>query len=170
MQNRLTDEYKAQQKDLHKNEHYGTSSTIYKDHIKSVIDVFNPETVLDYGCGKGLSASFITKPLTLYDPCIKGRDTLPKPSEMVICTDVLEHIEPDCLGSVLDHLKELTLTVGFFSIHTGPAKKVLSDGRNAHLIQEDFRWWLPKLWERFDILSYNRGGGGFYVIVVPRGE
>lgn len=166
----LTSEYKDQQKQLHEsNVSYGTSSTIYKSQISGLIDFFKPAGVLDYGCGKGRAADFITKPLALYDPCIAGRDSPPKPSAMVICTDVLEHIEPDCLVSVLDHLKDLTLRLGFFAIHTGPALKILNDGRNAHLIQEDFRWWLPKLWERFDILSYNQSGAGFYVIVVPRG-
>lgn len=167
----LTDNYKDQQRQLHEsNNFYGTSSGIYKNEICALINATNPAAVLDYGCGKGGSASFIKKPLTLYDPCIPGRDAKPLPADMVICTDVLEHIEPEFLDSILDDLQRLTKSIGFFSIHTGPAKKVLIDGRNAHLIQEEFRWWLPKLWERFEIMAYNRAGGGFYVIVVPRGK
>ena len=167
---RLTDEYKEQQKELHEsNKNYGTSSFIYKSHILGVIDFFKPKNVLDYGCGKGLSKQFIDTPLTLYDPCIKGLDSDPDSADLVICTDVLEHIEPECLDDVLDHLQKLTDLAGFFSIHTGPAIKILSDGRNAHLIQQEYNWWLPKIWSRFDLVSYGRGGGGFYVIVTKRG-
>lgn len=166
----LTDNYKEQQRQLHdSNDSYGTSSGIYKNEICSIITQVNPVDVVDYGCGKGLSKAFINKPLTLYDPCIAGRDTRPEPADMVICTDVLEHIEPELLDNVLDDLQRLTKKVGFFAIHTGPAKKVLSDGRNAHLIQEEYRWWLPRLWDRFDIMAYNRAGGGFYVIVGLKG-
>jgi len=45
------------------------------------------------------------------------------------------------------------------------AVKVLPDGRNAQLIQEDFRFWLPKLWTRFDIKKLCHPEGGFYVTI-----
>lgn len=167
----LTDNYKDLQTQLHtSNSSYGTSSFIYKDQINELINVSGAKTALDYGCGKGLSLAFVNIPLTLYDPCIKERSTPPVPADIVICTDVLEHIEPDCLDSVLRDLKRLTLSVGFFSIHTGPAVKVLADGRNAHLIQEGEGWWLPKLRVLFNIVSCDKSGGGFYVKVTPKGE
>lgn len=54
---------------------------------------------------------------------------------------------------------------GFFTISTVPAIKKLPDGRNAHLIVEDYRWWLPKIWERFNITVYQNLGTEFSVIV-----
>jgi hypothetical protein len=75
----------------------------------------------------------------------------PFPAELVCCIDVLEHIEPDKIDAVLDHLKSLTQGIAFLSIDTGPAKKTLSDGRNAHLIQEGWLWWLPKIDARWDV-------------------
>ena len=83
---------------------------------------------------------------------------------MVACIDVLEHIEPAYLTGVLDDLKRLTEGVAFLSIHTGPAVKVLSDGRNAHLIQQPMEWWLPQIWERFDLQTVQLMEQGFYVI------
>lgn len=74
---------------------------------------------------------------------------------MVACIDVLEHIEPDYLEDVLDHLESLTEVILFCSIHTGPAGKTLDDGRNAHLIQQPYTWWLPKLWDRFEVQSFQ---------------
>ena len=70
---------------------------------------------------------------------------------MVVCIDVLEHIEPEFLEDVLDHLQTLTQHILLCSIHMGPAGKVLDDGRNAHLIQQPMSWWMPKIFERFQV-------------------
>jgi len=78
---------------------------------------------------------------------------------------VLEHIEPEFLDNVLDDLKRVTQAAIFCTIHTGPAVKTLSDGRNAHIIQQPMQWWLPKLWDRFDLQSVQvTGEHAFYVI------
>ena len=90
-----------------------------------------------------------------YDPGIKGKDSLPEPAQMVVCIDVLEHIEPDHLPAVLNHLKELTREVLYLTVACYPAQKHLADGRNAHLIIEPPSWWLPKLLERFHLESYQ---------------
>ena len=84
---------------------------------------------------------------------------------MVACTDVLEHIEPDCLDHVLDHLCELAENVAFLVVATAPAQKTLADGRNAHLIVESARWWLPKLIERWDIQSFRTRPEGLFMFV-----
>ena len=55
-------------------------------------------------------------------------------ADLVCCIDVLERVEPHRLDNVLADLRRVTTTVGFFTVHTGPAVKTLSDGRNAHLI------------------------------------
>jgi len=41
--------------------------------------------------------------------------------------------------------------------------KVLPDGRNAHLIQQPAGWWLPKILERFELVTFNRMPQGFWV-------
>ena len=105
-----------------------------------------------------------------YDPCVEAYSTPPAPAEMVCCCDVLEHIEEDKIDAVLDHLMQLTEAVGFFSISTGPAKKNLSDGRNAHILQRPAEWWLPRLMARFDLQTFQVSGPQeFYVVVYARG-
>jgi len=88
---------------------------------------------------------------------------------MVACIDVLEHIEPDYLERVLDHLASLAEGVIFLSIDTGPAQKVLSDGRNAHLIQQPMSWWMPKIFERWEVQSLQQSSeSGFFVVATAK--
>ena len=89
----------------------------------------------------------------------------PNPADIVACTDVLEHIEPECLEDVLADLRQVTKRLGFFTIATRPAKKFLADGRNAHLIQQDAKWWIERLWKHFKIQQFNDLGGELLVIV-----
>jgi hypothetical protein len=53
----------------------------------------------------------------------------------------------------------------------GPAGKVLSDGRNAHLIQKPTSWWLEKFIKYFDVLclmEHQMMGNGFWLVVKPK--
>ena len=86
-----------------------------------------------------------------YDPAIEGKNKVPLPADLVVCTDVLEHIEPEYLDSVLVHLASLTQLASFFVVHTGPAQKELADGRNAHLTIENSEWWRRKIGAYFQV-------------------
>jgi hypothetical protein len=69
---------------------------------------------------------------------------------MVVCTDVLEHIEPEHLDAVLRHVCSLAKKAVFLQIATRPAKKCLPDGRNAHLTVQSAEWWLAKIPARIE--------------------
>ena len=162
----ISQEYLKQQHELHKNGDYGTSSGKWAKMICELANANAVTSMLDYGCGHGfLKKSLQGANISEYDPCIKGKDSPPTPSELVVCTDVLEHIEPDCLDNVLDHLQSLTMRCGFFVIATRPAKKILADGRNAHLIQQSHEWWLPKIFLRWKLRAFRDFGGCFMLIV-----
>lgn len=137
-----------------------------------MIDLMELDRVLDYGCGRNQSLTRTLKPNRKieyqgYDPGVPEMSEEPKPSQLVVCIDVLEHIEPDCLDDVLDHLESLTEVCLFATVHTGPAGKVLPDGRNAHLIQRPSDWWLPKFTERFTLQGFHRRSStGFEVVLM----
>jgi hypothetical protein len=166
----ITDEYRKQQEKLHENPNYGVASVSFAPLVTNLINTLQIDEMLDYGAGKGRLAESI-KPdrklkIELYDPARPEWSDVPNPRQFVTCIDVLEHIEPNLLENVLDDLKRVTEEYGFFTIHTGPAVKTLPDGRNAHLTQEDYKWWLPKLWDRFDIhMMSHTSSTGFYVVV-----
>lgn len=132
---------------------------------------YSCKTLLDYGSGQGLTKKRIVDRygdkynIREYEPGIPGKDVLPEPADFVICTDVLEHIEPELIGNVLDHLKQLTLKAAFFQVSTVKAKRILNDGRNAHLIVESAEWWYHKLQKRYRIINWyeTKQAGGYYM-------
>jgi 2-polyprenyl-3-methyl-5-hydroxy-6-metoxy-1,4-benzoquinol methylase len=126
----------------------------------SFYEKWQPKTVLDYGCGKGAILNHLreTLPSTIwhgYDPAVdEFRKIMNAQYNCVFSNDVLEHIEPNCLDSVLDHIWSLAEKNLWLRIDTKPARKTLMDGRNAHLILEDKDWWTNKLSQRAGKIVY----------------
>jgi len=172
--NLISPEYLAQQAHLHATTNYGVASIKYAPLVTEIINRLEISHLLDYGCGKNMNLGKHIKPnhklqYQAYDPCVEELSGLPVPAQMVACIDVLEHIEPDCLDNVLDHIAKLTEAVAFLTVHTGPAGKTLPDGRNAHIIQEPMEWWLPKLLQRFELQTVQvRHHQAFYVVGFPK--
>lgn len=161
----ISPEYRELNRQLHEDrDDYGRSGENYAEMVLQIATAIKAETILDYGCGKQTLANKLPHaPIIGYDPCIQGLDEPPAPADMVVCTDVMEHIEPDLLDNVLDDLQRLTKKVLFVTVATRPAKKTLADGRNAHLIVEPYDWWLPKFISRFRLDTFNRIGDGMFV-------
>lgn len=168
----ISDEYRRQQTKLHENPNYGVASIHFAPIVSKVCNQYGVEELLDYGCGKANLATHLdvdhAMQVQLYDPAIPEWADEPEPCEMVACIDVLEHIEPSLLDNVLDDLKRCTVRIGVFTISTVFAEKTLDDGRNAHLIVRPMEWWLPKIWERFEIHVVQRTADGFFVLVMAK--
>jgi len=167
----ISDEYRRMQEELHRNPEYGVASVHYAPIVAAILAQAHATELLDYGAGKGRLGETLRNqikgPLTIhhYDPAIPEWSASPAPCKFVACIDVLEHIEPHLLDNVLDDLKRVTAGVGVFTVHTGAAVKVLSDGRNAHLIQQPPDWWLPKIMRRFEVVNCGVLPGGFWIHV-----
>jgi len=160
---RISPEYQAQQEHLHATTNYGIASIKYAPLVTEIINKLEVDHLLDYGCGKRMNLLKHIKPKGAlkyqgYDPGAGDPELAgePIPAQMVACIDVLEHIEPDYLDNVLDHLQSLTEMVVFLTVHCGPAGKTLPDGRNAHLIQKPMDWWLPKLTSRWEVQTVQK--------------
>ena len=179
----ISPEYAALNAELHRQkESYGGIFT-NAANFSRVADYYGTKDILDYGCGKGVLAKALSWMIKEYDPAIPGKDGPAEPADIVVCRDVLEHIEPECLEAVLSDLVRCVKKVGLFTIATGPSWKTLADGRNAHLIQRSCAWWREKLSAYFSIDgiqgraqitgSGNRmfiGGSTVCIVVRPKGE
>ena len=151
----ISPEYAALNEELHlRCPTYGTNNTQhYIGIIRQLMDCLKTRDILDYGCGKGDLRRLLSFPIKEYDPAIPGKNGRPEPADIVVCTDVLEHVEPACLNDVLSDLRRCVKVVGLFIIPTHASSKFLADGRNAHLTQKPKVWWEKKVGEFFAIHS-----------------
>ncbi len=158
----ISESYRELNETLHAvNPKYGVSGSRYADRVRIAADEIGAFSILDYGCGKGTLAQSLGLPVHEYDPCVPGKDFEPNSADLVVCTDVLEHIEPELLDDVIHHIYRLTKKRLFFSVALTKAQKTLPDGRNAHLIIESADWWRKKLSEKFSILTSNTNEDNF---------
>lgn len=167
----ISKEMKEMNRQLHlTNPTYGTSGKKYVEAVRKMAAHKDIETVLDYGCGRGYLQKGLGFPIYEYDPAIEGKDSDPIPADLVCCTDVLEHVEPDKLKFVLDDLKRVTKQVGFFVIHLGEAVKTYANGKNAHLIVKPSDWWTKQIGKYFKVAMADVKGKELHVIVSPKTE
>lgn len=135
-------------------------------------------TLLDYGCGMGTLEEALPPirglEIIQYDPCIKEHSEHPEPADIVVCTDVLEHVEKGCLENVLNDLQRLTKKLCFVAICLTPSAKTYSDGRNCHLTLLEYDIWYAKLRKRFNVVERERKKGptghDMYILVLQSKE
>lgn len=150
---------RAQNRALHCNPKYGAGGGKWAGTVKDVMAQFGCHSVLDYGCGKGgLKRALPGLDIREYDPAIPGKDKLPEPADLVLCSDVLEHVEPEFLESVLTHIRDLARRAVVLSPSVREASKSLPDGRNAHLIVQPPQWWRDRFVQYFDFVQDTTRG------------
>ena len=137
----ITEEYRRLNAQKHEeSEVYGAMGYKLAKQVREIARKIGAHTILDYGCGKRTLERDLGYAINNYDPAIPGCDATPDPADLVVCCDVLEHIEPECLDAVLDDLQRVTKNTIMFLIDTQAAQKHLADGRNAHAIIEEPEW------------------------------
>ena len=153
----ITESYRELNARLHKHsDKFGMGGAKWAMRAVSMCRHYGCKTILDYGCGKGaLKKSLMAWDVQEYDPAIPGKNHA-APADLVVCTDVLEHIEPELLDSVLAHMVSMTDKRLLFCISTKLAKThLLPDGRNPHLSHHDATWWKDKLGKYFRVADWN---------------
>jgi hypothetical protein len=136
--------------------------------VESVLENYGEfKSLIDYGCGQGNLGKWIeencsyVKKVVNYDPGVKKFSEIPRSaSEVLFCTDVLEHVEPDLIDNVLRHIDSLYTGYAHLMIASFLSKKNLTrispaklkrkphlhnKLTNVHLIIEDEDWWIEKI-------------------------
>ena len=161
-------------KHLHEDETKFTGISIvpFVVDLYSIIQYNKCKSLLDYGCGKavGYTQNFKDidpkkkipnfnvplhtywgiEDLSLYDPGTLEYPTLPsKKVDVVLCTDVLEHIPEDDLGWLIRDIFNLSNKVVFLNVSTVLAIKTFTSGKykgeNVHVSVFDHTWWVDKI-------------------------
>lgn len=156
----LSNEYRQQLIDMHTKEPWGTKGFKYIERTVNFIG--DCKSVLDYGAGQrtleiGLREIRPDLEIRSYDPGIPEISLDPLPADLVVCTDVLEHIEPDHLTVVLNHIFDLAHKRVYLHVALTKAKRFLPDGRNAHLIQQPTDWWINQIGKRGRLVRSDVG-------------
>jgi hypothetical protein len=166
---RISEPYRKLNEQLHVTAStYGANGSSRAVAVNDLWKRIGGGTALDYGSGKGGLKRALGFPIAEYDPAVPEHAAEPSAADLVVCSDVLEHVEPDCLDDVLDHLQQLTRKAGYFVVSTRKARKSLPDGRNAHLIVRPGKWWLDKLEQRWTVQKMSDDGQELIVEVAPR--
>lgn len=148
----------------------GGHAAQHADAIRGIMTAYGLRSLLDYDCGKQVILELLRLPFAKgYDPCIAGLDVPPQPADIVICLDVMEHIEPDKVEAVLDHIQSLTKTIFYCTVSLVPAKKTLPDGRNTHICLRPAAWWLQHLLARWELDTYRGVDTEFTAVMRVRG-
>lgn len=176
----ITPEYQEMQRTMHveHGERYGNVGSKHAPRVfmgaAQIARKYGKCRVLDYGAGKGVLTKAIlasfpeVEGVTYheYDPGVPGLDTPPGPADLVFCGDVMEHVEPECVDTVLRHIHDLTGKIAMFVISTRLAGKSLPDGRNAHISLHGPDWWRSYLKKYFVLAEFYHDASAQEVIAV----
>jgi 2-polyprenyl-3-methyl-5-hydroxy-6-metoxy-1,4-benzoquinol methylase len=154
----ISEAYLEEQRILHASPRgYGGRGDKWASFVLELLKAHSLASMLDYGCGQGSLCRALLDgfgdfrivegfdgmvELREYDPAIPGKDEPPSaPADLVVCTDVLEHIEHDKIHAVLCHLRELTGRALFVVVSLVPTAKTLRNGKQAHILLRSEEWW-----------------------------
>lgn len=131
---------------------YGKTGERLLPYIQPLIQDSKAQRILDFGCGKGALGKLLVElgcNVTLYDPYVPEFSNRPTGDfDLILCTDVFEHIPKSEIDAVLGSLALLSDKV-VFVISLTFADAMLPNGSNAHCTIESEEWWCEKIKKYF---------------------
>ena len=157
----LHDDLIEQYRQLHATRPYGRSSEFQLGFVQRHLHRLpRLETIADYGCGQSRFVDWLAKlndaRALRYDPAIAEHATrLDGPVDLVLCTDVMEHIPEEAVERTLADIRRLS-PAAYFNISLRPARARLPNGANAHCTVRPKDWWEDRLHPLFTNLTEVR--------------
>jgi hypothetical protein len=144
-----TPEYRSKLQAHHAQHSWGKAGASHAQTVLAFADLLGANSIIDYGCGRATLAPALSHVDRLqfqeFDPGVPGKEALPEPADLVVCTDVMEHVEESRVLAVLRHIRALSTRGAFFTIALGLSKHVFADGQNVHITIRPTGWWLEQL-------------------------
>lgn len=147
--NTIGQAYEEQLRKEHEGSNWGSTGARYSGaDIARLLNRYNPVTGLDYGCGKGTVAQHFTSvDWAEYDPGIEAKSQKPSGRfDIVVCTDVMEHVEEEHVPGVVAELGKHTKTVLFVDIACYLTGKTFASGpyagKDLHITVWDPEDWI----------------------------
>jgi hypothetical protein len=167
VQELLSADYKAQLVEKHRVKPWGGSGASWVPHVLPLVEDLELEspTFLDYGCGRATFRPAMLEALPAatifeFDPGVPGKDSPPLPADIVVATDVMEHVEERFVDATLQKLATLSRRLCFMNIACELSKSLLPNGENAHVTVKPPDWWIDKVkhnfGKEFEIRVYER--------------
>lgn len=181
----ITPEYKGLLKRKHEAKPWGGGGASWIPEVVRLmirfdmraVDLINtrPErnpTILDYGAGRSTfyrTMQWLMPHVSVseYDPGVQWLDYWPPVGfdpkdryDLVLCTDVMEHVEEQFVHDTLQRIRDVTRHAVLFNIALTPSKSVLPNGANAHLTVKPAHWWEKKLalvFRELELLPQHKG-------------
>lgn len=138
----------------------GMSLSSQVARIKALVERTSANTLLDYGCGKGVlyEARPFKAPdgisydsivdywdvvaVHCYDPCYAPYSRVPEGRfDGVLSTDVLEHCPEEDVPWILEEIFGYAEQFVYANVASYPARKHLPNGENAHCTIKPTAWW-----------------------------
>ncbi|MEP2618460.1 MAG: hypothetical protein ABJH25_10560 [Marinomonas sp.] len=147
---------------IHSNRVWGDSS--YGKHGEYILSILSSiekrDSAIDFGCGQSPLASKILeaddgiKLFDRYDPSIENISSIPQENyDILINTDVLEHIPEDELKTVLKTMSSVS-DKAIIIIHLAKAKLILPNGENAHCTIKKPKEWRSLLFDFYHEVEF----------------
>jgi hypothetical protein len=166
----ISERHRELNANLHARKRWGGGGYRHAPMVRYLLDQYVVKSVLDFGCGLRTLGNNLTGKdkqgeevrgliWTDYDPAFPAFSTLPDSADLVVCTHVLEHVEPEFLDETIATIFRIARLAVYIAVPSGPANTVLPDGRNAHLTCQPPGWWLAKF-EAYCQVQMREGEGG----------
>ena len=165
----ISNDYRSQNQQCHEQDKgFGSNgrrwAPLVVERTKEFRNTIGTCRVLDYGCGQNLlwrelatnhQEAFDKIEFASYDPAVPKYSTMPRGMfDYVICTDLLEHVEPNLLDNVIEHVIKFAQFGIFFNMPYRLGNRVLPDGSPCHKTVKDAIWWMAQIHNK--LTAYRR--------------